>query len=379
MSNTNVIVPKPWTLYYRIIYLLRQIPGFVRNGLFAFIVIGLLSILVFRPLLKSNQPAWAGIHGNLLTVKNSNDEVLWDHQFDFELTPMTTSDQLMEELHRKRSLRIYDIDEDQKKEILLGTKIIESAEHSGKVICLDYKGELKWSYKSGQLMDFGGETYANHYRIQGMFVEKLFSDSLPNIILETGHSPYFPSSVTVLNHKGNHLGSYWHSGRLPTISFADINNDGIKEIFAGGLNNETNGAVLVILDSRKIRGASPQDPDGHYYTEDAGAGEELAYIRFPHTPLSYGRVSDNVTHIRIYPKHFEVTVSNVALHDRRLPVFGCQIVNYSFDFNLNLIDLAPTDPFLDYYLKKEGVNVPAQILDDLKKIEYWDGKSWVMK
>ena len=79
------------------------------------------------------------------------------------------------------------------------------------------------------------------------------------------HLAEFPNQFVLLDGKtGINKGEYWHSGFLSLINTMDLDRDGIDEILLGQVNNGRKCATLVVLDPRKVSGASTQDNDRKY-------------------------------------------------------------------------------------------------------------------
>lgn len=60
----------------------------------------------------------------------------------------------------------------------------------------------------------------------------------------------------MLSPKGELIREYWHSGHLPQIAIEDLDENGAKEIYLGGVNRGRQRATIVKLDPDKFSGGS---------------------------------------------------------------------------------------------------------------------------
>ena len=228
-------------------------------------------------------------------------------------------------------------------------------------------------------MKFGRDYFSDFYKVESILVEKFFNDCENQILINVAHWPYFPSNLTLLNSRKKVLGEYWNSGRFNCFDFYDINHDGKREIFAGGMNNEGKVAFLVILDPVNMWGSSPQNKDGNYYTKNVPTGTEKYYIRFPKSPFNYAKQGDTTYDIMCYKDYFVVVIGNHNMYEIKKPFSACNMYRYQFDYDLNLIDLSFNDPFAIQYFYKFGKEIGESEKEKLKRIKYWDGEEWVEK
>lgn len=106
------------------------------------------------------------------------------------------------------------------------------------------------------------------------------------IVVASIHKSNYPSQVVVLDGKGARLGEYWHSGHLGHLDALDLDGDGEEEILAGGVNNGYGAATLVVLDARRVAGASRQPENDHRKLKGFAPGTERARIVFPRTCIN---------------------------------------------------------------------------------------------
>jgi hypothetical protein len=116
---------------------------------------------------------------------------------------------------------------------------------------------------------------------------------------------------------------------LPALVIRDINGDGDgrEEMIVCGINNEYRGGCLIVFDTGKISGSSPQS--GEFACEGLGAGSELYYVTVPYTDVSeaMGNRVDGLRYIGITEnKWIRVTA-------------GTDLI-YEFEFNLKCVQIS---------------------------------------
>jgi len=168
---------------------------------------------------------------------------------------------------------VADIDDDRKNEVLYATS--RKLNESGKIACLDSKGNLKWEYQFFETVyDFED---ANYEYGPIMVLPDLES---PRIIVLARHH-YFPGLVIGLTKDGKVTGIYRHPGHMNHI--LAIKKDGIDAVVVGGIANwprpgidKSFYAAVALLDPQNLNGSCCI-----YSDSLAPAHPELAYIRIP--------------------------------------------------------------------------------------------------
>ena len=176
---------------------------------------------------------------------------------------------------------IKDIDGDRRTDVLLAVKTQDEF-NEDRILRLDDKGSLVWSYEAGRELRFGDAVYARDYRVEGFELHDFNGDGRPEVFFLAYHKPDFPCQFGVLSLEGRLVGEYWNSGYLSDVAFADLDGDGRREILASGLNNEYGKGCLIVFDADRIAGASPQTSP-KYLCRELAPGSERAYILFPRT------------------------------------------------------------------------------------------------
>jgi hypothetical protein len=126
---------------------------------------------------------------------------------------------------------------------------------SGALLCFSPDGEKLWEYLPPQHVRYGDDQYSGKlvYPV-GVFVLRE-ADGTPYVWPVFHHQVWFPSVLVKLDGKGRELGQYWSSGRIKSVSFAEVGDR--KYVLVGAPHNETGGGSLAVLDRIRFGGVSP--------------------------------------------------------------------------------------------------------------------------
>ena len=353
-----------------------------RRLLFAgvlFLVIGATALLFFLfvwPGRGPKEPADFTVKGSALAILDDAGRVLW--RYDTGLENLCGEETYRSHFQFKRRdrtaqlpyLLIKDLNYDRRREVLFSLQTQDET-GEGEVLCFDRKGRVLWSFKTGREMKYGGKTYSADYRIGGLSAEDLDGDGKLEIIVIAVHRPDWPCQLAVLNSEGKMRGEFWNAGYFSDLVSADLNGDGIKEVLAGGTNNEYGLGCLAAFDAASIRGGSPQEnPD--FQCPELGPGSELFYVLFPRT---------DVDQADSYP--VDAIVSVELLSNRRIQVkTNLARIYFDFDFNFDSPELIIDHGFILAHGKALREGKVNSVLNSeykknlLKGIRYWDGDKW---
>jgi hypothetical protein len=174
---------------------------------------------------------------------------------------------------------IRDINQDGHSEVLFSLQTLDELKE-GVLICFDYKGQELWRFKSGREMQFGDYIYSADYRIWGFDCHDLDHDDKVEIIVFSKNRPDFPCQIVILDYGGHLRGEYWNSGHFEEFLCADLDKDGKEEIVICGTNNEYGKGCLLVFDSSRVKGSSPQ-LENKYRCKELEPGSQKVYILFP--------------------------------------------------------------------------------------------------
>jgi hypothetical protein len=343
-------------------------------------VIGAAAVALFffiRRAVTFGEPANFAVKGSVLTVLDDGGKILW--RYDTGLENLSEEGLYRKHFQFKRTqdfpllpyLLIRDIDRDGKKEVLFSLQTLDER-GEGELLCLNRKGRVLWSFKTGRETKYGSKTYSGDYRIAGFSADDLDGDGRLEIIVIAFHRPDWPCQLTVLDSEGQVKGEFWNAGYFNDLATADLNGDGFKEVLAGGTNNEYGRGCLAVFDAASIRGGSPQEnPD--FQCPELEPGSELFYLLFPRTDVDLAEC---------YPVDGIVSVE--LLSNQRIQV-RTNLSRIYFDLSLSLDspELIFSHGFLLAHEKALLGGKVKSVLNSeyklslLKGIRYWNGEMWL--
>lgn len=232
-----------------------------------------------------------------------------------------------------------DLDGDGRTETLFTYTGGKGGPNNSKLICLNPGGKIRWEYATNRtVVDARSRVWAPPYSLNKTAVV-LSKRGPPRILVSSHHYWSFPDQVASLDATGTLLSEFWHRGHLLHMEIADLDGDGYPEVLLGGVNDaaEFRQATLLVFDYRSISGAS-SSPTGERYFHSFEPGTEKAEIFFPRTPLSKSQEFNRVARIMLGAARVTVVVAEGISEEDGLRVI------YDFDYELNLISVALSDP-----------------------------------
>jgi hypothetical protein len=110
-----------------------------------------------------------------------------------------------------------------------------------------------------------------------------------SIIVTSFLSPKSICQIALLAADGQLQRDYWHAGHIgfpKCLGVADLNHDGINEIYLGGTNNgSSHQATLVVLDPDRFEGAGSESDPAEQFS-GMKPGVEIARILFPRSCIN---------------------------------------------------------------------------------------------
>ena len=327
-------------------------------------------------LAPKGQPADFAIEGSSLVILDKEKRELWRRD--------TGMEDLKEEAYYRAHFQvrshdagnilpaivIKDIDKDGNVEVLFAPKRKTDQTGEGWLYCYDRRGDKRWGFLAGRELRCGGKVYSPDYRIAGFHTHDLDGDGRCEIVVEAFHAPDWPCQLAVLDHSGQRVGEFWNAGYLRDVDYADLDGDGRKELIVVGVNNEYRAGCLMVFDTRRIGGSSPQT--GGYACEGLEPGTELFYMIFPRTD-----VSDALGLYEADMRTLDIT------ENRRIRATSSLGLIFELGFDLAALQVTCGHGYVTRHegLAREGkvtsVIGPAYeraILDDIR---WWNGSAWV--
>jgi len=243
--------------------------------------------------------------------------------------PLRTASYTGQSLGSNRKVWIGDLDGDGRRETLLVYSPV-THERDGEVLyCFAETGEETWRFTPGKAVSTGpGREYASTYYVGTFLVMPLETGGPPRVIVTSHHATYYPNQVAVLDHSGVVRGEYWHSGQLPWLQAADLDDDGRTDIVLAGISNSRRRATLVVLDGRDVRGASAEPEP--YQLQGMEPARERARVFFPRTCI--GRRSTEYNAVA----GLGLANGTITIGVREYPFVHDAIVNYQLTGGLEV-------------------------------------------
>lgn len=247
--------------------------------------------------------------------------------------------------------------------------------------------EPLWPPRSIELdIDYPFDVSITHGRMRpaDIVVVDLEEDGTYELIVSLRHESYYPSALLTLDAvSGVERDIYHHAGVFSVVAAYDIDDDGKKEVLAGGTNNSFNDAVIVVLDSDRLSGIGPAQ--GDYRSSKPPTALEDHYIRFPRTSLARYAGLNSAAIWNIIPKAEFRTIrlgsrSVVRTTDTGEKQSGGIV--WEMDFSMRSIGLGTDDPFdVIYELALENGFVDRPLdnnfkLDLLSRIQRYTADGW---
>jgi hypothetical protein len=332
--------------------------------------------LLLRGSLFPADPADFRVKSSVLSLLDDNGKTLW--RYDTGLENLAGEAAYRSHFQFRRADRgaelpyilIKDVNNDGRREVLFSPQTLDET-GEGSVICFDRKGRILWRFKAGRQLTCGGKQYSGDYRINGLIAEDLDGDGPMEILVIAIHRPCWPCQLALLDARGNFKGEYWNTGYFNDLACADVDGDSIKEIIAGGNNNEYGRGCLAVLDPESLSGGSPRGSPP-YRCPDLQPGTELFYVLLPRTDVD---LAEN------YPVDAVITVD--ILDNRRIQA-KTSLTDIYYQFSLDFFDkqVILSHGFIQAHEKARLVGKVHSVLnseyegDLIKAIRYWDGDKW---
>jgi len=285
-----------------------------------------LAYISFRVLTPHGEPKFGRLDGSTLMVMNAEGKELWRKTFPEGFAP-----DWYDEKSRAPRIWIGDLEGKGHNSVLFANSPADRQEpHASTLICYSGRGKEKWRWTPGrELPELNGSPAT--FKILSLVVLKATDKKPPRIVVASGHDPWWPSQIALLDSNGKLLSEYWHSGGLNSVVLGDLDGDGREEIIATGIaNGYDHQATLVVLDPDRVFGASTEvRPE--FQIHGMGVAEERLRLLFPRSDLNRALFQFNIaTEPTVEQGKIRLTVLECTTP------LGCRIW-YEFDKNFHLI------------------------------------------
>ncbi len=219
-------------------------------------------------------------------------------------------------------------------------------EHLSALVCLSDRGEELWRFVPGRTVKTRQRAFPPPYRIASFLVAPLGPRQLPAVLVAGTHFTGYPTQVAMLSAKGELTGEYWHSGHLTHMITADLNRDGVPEIYLAGVSAARNAATLVVLTAAAFDGgALEKKPD--YQIEALPDAHERARVFFPRSCLNKKLESSNrVAALKVNSNSIDVTTMELLSAPQ-------PSLTFRLGPDMALLDLMPSETFRQAHAQME--------------------------
>jgi hypothetical protein len=288
--------------------------------------LGIAAYISIRTLTVHDQPKFGRLDGSTLMVMDAEGKELWRKVF-----PEGFSTDWYYEKGSGTRIWFGDLEGKGHTSVLFSYLPAASPQsHSTTLICYSDRGKEKWRWTPGRELPELQGTPAT-YKTQALRVLKATEKRPPRIVVSSWHDPWWPNQIAILDSSGKTISEYWHSGALPNMVLADLDDDGREEIIATGISNGYHQATLVVLDPDRVFGASAEAARPELQIHGMGSAQERLRLLFPRSDLN-----------RALSQFNRATEPTVGRGIIRLSVLECTSppacpVWYEFDNNFHLI------------------------------------------
>jgi len=147
---------------------------------------------------------------------------------------------------------------------------------------LSSTGKLLWSQSFQDKPRFGGKDYGPPWAFGALMVTE--DGRMPSIWCAVRSALWSPSSLFKLDADGNQVGQFVNWGHIGHLNHVQEANG--SYILAGGINNECNCAMLVVLRENQPSGSSPLLPGSALSCQNCPDGQPYRYLLFPRSELN---------------------------------------------------------------------------------------------
>ncbi|MBN9659701.1 MAG: helix-turn-helix domain-containing protein [Acidobacteria bacterium] len=279
-------------------------------------------------------PAYAVWNGTTLTATASDGSTVWQRSFPFLVPgdPDTAG---------PRTPWLGDLDHDGRTETVSIYAHNQRESLGWDLYCFSSTGETLWQLAISKRVQSWTKEFSPPYVVRSFTI---FPSPDHDSTLWTAavlvHHTMSPSALLVVDSAGRLRGEYWQMGHMNVVRSADLNNDGVYELLAGGIRESDRQAVLLIFDPRNVHGTPPPPgPSSPVHLRGMPPGTEKTVVYFPRTPVNRRNEPFNfVETMDLVGNRLQVTV-----HETLAAQKGYLL--YTLNRQLQAVDIAPSASF----------------------------------
>jgi hypothetical protein len=294
---------------------------------------------------RKGPPALSHLESNTLVVADSEGRELWRKAFPHFLSTGVYA----ERASRGEDWAWFgDLDGDRGVETLFLYHPTSRDPAGTSLICFGEDGREKWRFSSGKAVSDRKGTYSRNYVISSFLVRDIAGTGSRQVLISSHHVSGHPNQFVLLSNKGEVQGEYWHSGHLPELNVADVDGDGRQEILLAGVNDGYRQATLIVLDPKRVSGASVQRSEDTSQLQGFAPAAEKARLLFPRSCINRKvDESNQVSGIHVSDGLIEAVVSEQNARP------GSDMI-YTFERSLHLTSTHPSEGWRRRHIKLES-------------------------
>jgi hypothetical protein len=385
--------------YARIVHYVRQHPlkSTTYTAGLAALLVGLLLVINRWP---DKNPSYAVVQNHTLFVYNQSNEVIWTKNVegfpDFPKLPPSSDRKpvwlydasyylKLDDGDRAVPVKVFDIDGDQKNEVLISSGVIAGYSvvlSPDSLYCFNADGTLRWIYAPDRRgIKFGAADFSqpSNWHIRRFIrIQKTANKNVQLFVLST-HLPSWPTRVAELDPpSGKELRTYWHTGGLTTAVVTDLEGDGTSELVLAGINNAFNKVCIAVFDPDEFGGVGPTSD--LWKPVNLPAAKEKYYVLLPKVEGLPSSIPYNVVAYIQAPDAGGLFIStNEAIFDSWKDQSHFGGIVYTFGPRMEVTNVIAGSPFEKSLerAKREGfaenLVLDEQFYSRLKQsVMYWD-------
>lgn len=311
----------------------RAIPFFIVGAAILISIIAATSYLLFY---YPSTPGLWRVEGNTLIISNAKGREVWRKVFPEQLEASYSQPE--------NNYRVWIGNLRGRGEISVLFALVYKKSKSitaGALICYSQRGIEQWRFNPGKVVSTATETFPDEYWPVNFAVKQMGANRPNSIVVSSIQNNLYPTQIAVLTSDGKLQREYWHSGIIGhhsegEIAIADLDKNGINEIYLGGVNNSYELATLIVLDPDTMAGASIEESP-KYQLRGFEPGRELARILFPKSCIT-----------KVTARY--VGVLGCDIHDGMISVFiphipGVSPMRYDLNTDFRVLKLEVGDRF----------------------------------
>ena len=201
-------------------------------------------------------------------------------------------------------------------------------------------------------------------------------DGSKELLLISRNHLWSPAAAIVISLEDGAYQTFRHNGHFYDYAIMDFNGDGADEIILAGVHNEPlRNSVVVVLDPRRIEGATPIGLNPRFIPPCNDAA--MTYIKLPESiicsllPEGECQQPQGVSVNKISAK--EIWIGSQEGGNGRALMFY-------FDSSLSCVEVRCTDTYKAAYegfRPQHNLKRLEEYLEDLRdEVEYWNGEGW---